>query len=47
VEAIFDRLEDALVTGAAPAITRRPMPVAPRLAFDALRLVRRRRAAAA
>lgn len=40
VEAIFDRMEHALRTGAAPAQTERPMPV---VAAIAMRLVRRRR----
>jgi hypothetical protein len=44
VEAIFDRMEHALRTGAAPAQTERPMPV---VAAIAMRLVRRRRRSAA
>jgi hypothetical protein len=40
VEAIFDRIEEALETGVAPRHTKRPMPFASRLAFAALKLVR-------
>jgi len=44
VEAMFDRLEHALATGAVPAHTERPMP---RAAAFALALARRRRIKAA
>jgi hypothetical protein len=40
VEAIFDRLEEALKTGTAPRHTKRAMPFVPRIAFTALRLAR-------
>ncbi len=37
VEAMFDRIEEALATGAAPQRTRRPMVFAPRVAFFVLK----------
>jgi hypothetical protein len=44
VEAIFDRIEEALKTGVAPRSTKRRMAIAPRLAFAALKLIQRKKA---
>ena len=41
VEAIFDRIEEALATGSAPRHTTRPMAFAPRAAFFVLKRVAR------
>jgi hypothetical protein len=40
VEAIFDRLEEALKTGAAPRHTKRPMPLRARMTFTTLKFAR-------
>jgi hypothetical protein len=40
VEAIFDRLEEAVKTGAAPRHTSRPMPLRARVAFTTLKIAR-------
>ncbi|HXY34537.1 MAG TPA: hypothetical protein VEI07_09940 [Planctomycetaceae bacterium] len=40
VEAIFDRLEEALKTGVAPRHTKRPMTLRTRMAFAALKIAR-------